>query len=281
MELKIYSPSEEGFLKAIEFNHEEIKKELNLRLEKYRGLVYSEEEIKLARADRATLNKFKDAIEVKRKEIKAQCLRPYEEFEIKIKEILSLVDKPIMEIDSQVKAFESKQKEEKRDLITAFFNENIGDLKDIFPLAKIWSEKWLNVTVKLPAIQEEIKKTINNVAADLKHIEDLKSEFEVQLKDRYLDTLLLSEALALKSRLEEQKKKLEEYKRQQEEKTKVPQVSNNAVAFLPVDNQTEQVASEEPELEMIEFRVWVTHEQKKILRDCILNNKIKCGKVGK
>ena len=273
MELKIISPSADGFIKAIEFNNDELKKELSLRLEKYKGIAYNEEEIKLAKSDRATLNKLKDAIENRRKEIKAQCLRPYEEFEIKIKEILALIDEPVKEIDKQVKAFENSQKEEKKEIITGVYDETIGDLKDILPLEKIWSSKWLNKTYRLPVITEEIIKTVERVRTDLKNIEDLKSEFEIQIKDRYLETLLISEALALKTRLEEQKKKLEELKRQKEARLKQQDVATQI--------QTEIMKQEpqESELELLEFRLWVTQEQKLFLRNYILTNKIKAGKV--
>jgi len=273
LELKIISPSADGFIKAIEFNNDELKKELSLRLEKYKGIAYNEEEIKLAKSDRATLNKLKDAIENRRKEIKAQCLRPYEEFEIKIKEILALIDEPVKEIDKQVKAFENSQKEEKKEIITGVYDETIGDLKDILPLEKIWSSKWLNKTYRLPVITEEIIKTVERVRTDLKNIEDLKSEFEIQIKDRYLETLLISEALALKTRLEEQKKKLEELKRQKEARLKQQDVATQI--------QTEIMKQEpqESELELLEFRLWVTQEQKLFLRNYILTNKIKAGKV--
>ena len=287
MELIIHSPSENGFLKEITFNHNEIKQELSLRLEKYKGLVYSEEEVKIAKTDRATLNKFKEAIETKRKEIKKQCLEPYEAFESKIKEILSLVEHPINEIDSQVKGFEDKQKEQKKQDIIGIFDESVGDLKGILSIVKIWNEKWLNSTYKLNTISEEIIKTIEKVKSDLETIEGLKSEYELQMKDRYLNTLLLAEALAVKKNLEEQKIKLDEYKKQQEAKEQAKVVHILPKEVLPQQQQQpsletvlnyEQIIT--PELEKLEFRVWVTPEQKKILRDCILNNKIKCGKVG-
>jgi len=46
MELIIYQPTDDQFITDIKFNDEEIKKELAIRLEKYNGLVYSEENIK-------------------------------------------------------------------------------------------------------------------------------------------------------------------------------------------------------------------------------------------
>jgi len=73
MELVIYSPKDDEFLTNINFNYDELKQELAVRLDKYRNLVYSEDSIKEAKADRATLNKFKKAIEERRKEIKSSA----------------------------------------------------------------------------------------------------------------------------------------------------------------------------------------------------------------
>ena len=94
MELKIYNPSEEnGFLKAIEWNYEELKTELSQKLEDYKGLVYTEEQMKEAKADRAKLNTLATAIDSKRKEIKKQCLQPYEAFEAQIKDLLAVMNR--------------------------------------------------------------------------------------------------------------------------------------------------------------------------------------------
>ena len=60
-------------------------------LEKYENLTYTEDAIKTAKEDRSNLNKFKEAIDKRRKEIKKLCLKPYEEFEKRIKEYPSLL----------------------------------------------------------------------------------------------------------------------------------------------------------------------------------------------
>ena len=85
MELKIYSPTEEGFLKSIEWNHEEIKREVAERVRYYKNLAYTDDQIADAKKDRATLNKFVQELEATRKAVKKQCLAPYEDFEKKIK----------------------------------------------------------------------------------------------------------------------------------------------------------------------------------------------------
>lgn len=280
MELKIYSPYEDGFLKEIAFNHEEIKKELALRLEKYKGLTYSDKEIKIAKSDKAKLKKFKDALDEKRKEIKRQCLEPYEKFEIKMNEIFGLIDEPIAEIDKQVKAFEEKKKQEKRQIIEGVYSENIGDLKEILPIKKLWNDKWLNVTYKLSVITKEILIAIENTKKDLDVIESLGTEFELQIKDKYMQTLDLSAALAEKARLEQQKIKLEKYKKAQEAKVEHPKTKKEeSIPVTPVTQAPLESFNATGKLEMLEFRVWVTPEQKAALKECILTNKIKCGKV--
>lgn len=42
LELKILSPQEDGFVREIEWNHEEIKAGIAAMMEDYRGLVFTE-----------------------------------------------------------------------------------------------------------------------------------------------------------------------------------------------------------------------------------------------
>ncbi len=114
MELKIYSPTEDGFIKAIEWNHEELKAELAERMQEYSTVVYGADQIKEAKADRAKLNKFLKALEDKRKEVKKQVMEPYDKFEAQMKELTGLVSAAIASIDGQVKGYEEQQQEEKK-----------------------------------------------------------------------------------------------------------------------------------------------------------------------
>lgn len=293
MELKIISPAEGEFPQVISFNNEEIKKELTESLKKYEGLVYTEDNIKAAKVDRATLNKFKEAVEKKRKEVKKQCLKPYDDFEAKVKEITALVDKPILAIDKQVKTFEERQKEEKLANIESFYNENIGDLAELLPLARIFNPKWLNATVTLKSAETEISEMVSKVKSDLDVISGLNSEFELQIKDAYLVSQNLSAALQEKTRLEEQKAKMEEYARIQAEKAQAQKVAEEEQkaqqAEIPqetpkpfiheVAEPIVPVVPEEPQIIQQDFRVWVTKEQLAELKKFLLANGIKYGRV--
>lgn len=219
MEFKLINPkNENGFIQAIEFNFEELKAELTKGLEKYQNLTFTEETIKDAKETKANLNKFKEAIETRRKEIKKLCMKPYEAFEVKIKELTALIDEPIKTISDQLQNFEDKRINEKAEEIKNFYDENIGNLSNILPLEKIYNQKWLNSTYKLEKIQAEILETIAKVNGDLRVIADLKleSDLELQVKDTYLQTLDFSMAMAEKNRLENLKKAINELEPQTE-----------------------------------------------------------------
>ena len=56
-------PTEDGFVqKKIEWNYEELKTEVAAAADEYAVSVYTDETIKQAKADRAKLNKFVDAL---------------------------------------------------------------------------------------------------------------------------------------------------------------------------------------------------------------------------
>jgi hypothetical protein len=286
MELVIYKPTETEFLQEIQFNHEEIKKELAVRLEKYNGLVYTEENIKDAKADRANLNKFKDAIEGKRKEIKKQCLKPYEEFESKIKEITAMIDKPILAIDSQVKAYEQIKKDEKLAAIKQFYADKVMDLEELVPFSRIYKEKWLNVTYKEADIQKEITDLFIKVEADLKVIDELETPYKLQIKDTYLKDYDLTAALQEKKRLEDQAAKLAEYEKQQKAKHEAaaeitPDVSEPVKKEAPAQ-EAPHVGPEPPKkMFEVDFRVTGTADELNALKKFMIDNGIKFAPVPK
>ena len=96
--------------KTIDFNFEELKGQLAESLALYTGLVVTEDGIKGAKEDRAKLNKLREALENKRKEVKRECMAPYTDFEAKVKELVGLIDQPIAAIDAQLKEYEEKRR---------------------------------------------------------------------------------------------------------------------------------------------------------------------------
>lgn len=214
MEFKIINPHDDsGFLQTIEFNFEEIKTELINRLEKYQNLTFTEETVKEAKDTKAGLNKFREAIETRRKEIKKLCLKPYEDFELKVKELTKLIDEPIGAIDTQLKTFEENRINKKIDEIKTIYNEIFTGYTDIIPLEKIFIEQWKNATYKINKIKSELETMFNQFTDELKTIDEMKlpKEIELQVKNVYLQSFNFSLAIQEKNRLEELQAKLSEY----------------------------------------------------------------------
>ena len=70
---------------VIETNGEELKAWLTEKVQSYKSIVVTPETIKAAKDDKAKLTKLRTALEERRKEVKRQCMAPYEDFERKYK----------------------------------------------------------------------------------------------------------------------------------------------------------------------------------------------------
>ena len=155
MELKIISPGENGFLKEIQWNQEEVKAWVAARVQDYKNIAYTEDQVKDMKKDRADLNKLRTAFESERKRLKKVCMEPYNLFEQQVKEVVALIDEPIQLIDSQLYELEERRKQQKKKDIEALF-DTIG-FQTFVTLENIFDQKWLNASVSLGKIEEQMK----------------------------------------------------------------------------------------------------------------------------
>jgi len=217
MEFRLINPTEDGFLRVIKWNKEELEAAVRQKIACYENVVYTEDNMKQAKADRAELNNLVKAIEERRKKVKKIINEPYDVFEAELKEVLVLIQEPVGIIDKQVKAFEDQQKEEKKAKIRAAYDEVIGDLASVIPFEKIFDSRYLNQTYKLVTAQTDIKSKVEKVRTDLETIDSLESKYKLNAKDVYIKTLDLSKALAENKRLSDLEEKLEAEKRRKAE----------------------------------------------------------------
>lgn len=217
MEFRLINPTEDNFLRVIKWNKEELEAAVRQKIASYENVVYTEDNMKQAKADRAELNNLVKAIEERRKKVKKIINEPYDVFEAELKEVLALIQEPVSIIDKQVKAYEEQQKEEKKAKIKAAYDEEIGDLDQVLPFEKIFDSRYLNQTYKLVAAQADIKAKIEKVRTDLETIDSLESKYKLNAKDVYIKTLDLSKALAENKRLSDLEVKLEAEKRRKAE----------------------------------------------------------------
>lgn len=209
MELKVKTPT---FPEVIEFNFEELKQEITLKASEYMNLVYTDEQIKDAKKDRATLNKFVKALSDERIKTKKECLKPYEDFEKKIKELDGIVSKAIKNIDDQVKVYEEQKKQEKLSSIKEYWNSCEKPFEIDFE--KVMDQKWLNASVSLKSVYCAIDVLLESIAKDLETLRNLP-EFGFEASEVYKTTLDINKALNEGKRLSEIQRRKAEHEAEQ------------------------------------------------------------------
>lgn len=250
MELKIYNPQADGFLKAIDWNFEELKEEITKKTSDYLNLVYSDDQIKDAKQDRTNLRKLVTALEDKRKEIKKEVMLPYEDFAVKEKELVEIINGAIENIDTQVKGYEEGKRQEKLTKVKEIYKECIGDLGRTVPFDKIFKESWLNVSTTLKSIKEEIITIREKIDGDLKIINTENSPYVYEMKEEYLKDFDLMAAMAKKQQLEDAAKKkalYEEQKKQESEEKERRRKEEAARVEMAGKVQTAPVPEKQPD----------------------------------
>ncbi|MST70668.1 DUF1351 domain-containing protein [Mogibacterium kristiansenii] len=264
MELKM---QEVQFPKVIQFNFAELKEEITAKAELYKNMVYTEDTIKEAKADKATLNKFIKVLEDKRKDVKKQCLQPYEDFEKQIKELVAIVNEPVQLIDSQVKAYDEKRKAEKLDQIKAIWEES--DHPEWLSCNMIFDNRWLNVTFSLKQVQDAITERLTQINTELTTLNSL-TEFAFEAVEVYKNTLDVNRAIAEGQRLADiQRRKQEEAMRKAAAEAAEKEAEIRQAEIEPeVITPAEPVAMIEPDPEpadasatWIRFEACMTTEQ--------------------
>ena len=173
------------------------------------------------------------ALDAKRKEMKALYLNPYEEFEAQAKELIAMVKEQSAAIDMQVKAYDDRRREEKLEKIkTECYAPLIGNLDKLVPYDKLHDPKWLNVTCSAGTIATEMARKIENIVSGLDAIDKmgLAPELAERIKGVFLKRFDLAAAIAEKERIEKEQAALAEY----EARKRAAQAEQNA----PVAEQT-------------------------------------------
>lgn len=291
MELKIYNPQDDGFLQKIDWNFEDLKAEISAAAQEYETSVYTDDTIKSAKADRAKLNKFVDALNAKRTDIRKQLLKPDEQFGREVKELTGIVQKAIDNIDGQIKDYERRQREEKTQKIRDFYEENIHDLAEYLPFEKVMRPEYANVSTSMKSIKESISTLIQKVGEGLAIINETDSKFVGDMKRVFLQTYDIGAALAERNRLEteernremymeeQRRRKAERDAREQAEAQRIMQAGAKAEAAPEApEPQIDAQPAEEPVYEM-RFCVHGTRDQILKLRDFMKANNISFERI--
>ena len=210
MELKV---NEYQLPEQILFNYEELKAELTEKVQHYETLVYTDDQIKEAKADRATLNKLKKALSDERIRREREYMQPFNEFKSRINEIISIIDKPVAVIDKQIKEYEDTKKQEKLEEIKKLWSEM--EAPDGMTLDKVFNDRMLNSSFNMKHVKQCFIDAIDRFNRYMAVLVNLP-EYSFEAQQEYISSLDLSKAMNEANRLSRLAKQKAEYEAEQE-----------------------------------------------------------------
>lgn len=205
-------PSEIGF------NFEELKNELAVRIEQYKVTVYTDDLIKDAKKDKANLNRLDKALNDERIRRQKEYMKPFDDFKAKIDELRAIIKEPVALIDARVSEYEEKKKAEKAAQIESLFESK--NTHEWLTIDRIWSEKWLNASVSMNAIESDIDGLIEQAVSQYHSLEILPN-YSLEACECYKKTLSIQQALSEVAKLTEYAKAREEAEKRKAEMERI------------------------------------------------------------
>lgn len=201
-------------LPVIEEQLRSVSTVIDERVKNATSLVCTEESVKTIKEIKAELNKDYKEFETKRKLVKEQVLKPYNDFENVYKECISdkfrnadlILKGKIDNVENELKA---KKEQEVKDYFEEYKTANNIDFIT-------YGQARINVTLSasMKSLKEQAKQFIDKITDDLKLIETQEHKAEILVE--YKQTLNVSQAITMVTNrfkaIEEEKKKEEQEK---------------------------------------------------------------------
>lgn len=272
MEFRMITPLD-IILPEVQWNHEELKAQVIVKSEEYNKIAYTDDDVKAMKEDRAVLNKFIKAVEEERKRVKAYYLAPYETFEAQVKEVLMPVNQAIQALDKKIEEAEEKYREEKKQLLLKYYERHVGDLKEIIPFDKTVREEFFKKSFTTKKLEQAYMDFFGRVREDRKVLDELDSKYKDRAMLEYMKSFSLTDALREGRRMEELAAAIEQSKKKEE-----LELAEQTERIQAMTEQTQEKTAIEAVLSL-DFRVWGTREQLMDLKQYMVQNQIKFGKV--
>ena len=252
------------------FNYEELKEGISAKVAHYKNLVYTDDQIKEAKEDRANLNKLKKALNDERIRLEKEYMIPFNTFKSQLNEIIKIIDEPVTMIDSQVKEYQENKKEEKRKEIVSYFDSVKEKLPDEIGLESIFNTKWLNESVSMKSVKKEIDDIVCKIQVDISTINDL-GELSFYALEKYFKSHNLNDSILFAKEQIELEKKKAEFENKNEEMDPVEPLEEpeivSEIEEIPFYETEDNFIPDfrEPERAWMALRVKVSEEEKKLL----------------
>jgi hypothetical protein len=150
---------------------------------KYANLMITERTLKAAKQSRADLRKFRTAIEDKRKEVRREYAKPYNDFKDRVDALTGIIDLAIAPIDQGVKDLEERQRQERAEAVRQEI-KTITESRGLAPEDIQYDQRWENKSLSSIERTRQIA-----VAADFVKSQKEKHEADRKAIARYAKAL--------------------------------------------------------------------------------------------
>ena len=247
------------------------------RTELDRSLVLqTEEDFEQARTRCATLNKIKEQVDAKRKEVKKLYTQPYDVFEAEIKKVINTLQTARDNLWDQITVAENEIKQKRENEYKEYWtSKGITERK----WEQIADKRWLNKGMSEENVKKSIDEIADSIKSDVETIKSLGSPFEVELLAYYERGYALGDVVKHNTDLQARQKALEAA-RVAAQSSNRPEPSEVTAPEKPVPSEAETDNWQiEDAVKVVDFRIWATAEQLKKLRAFLVSCQIKYGRV--
>lgn len=169
-------------LPVINANFEEVKVSLIETMEKYKGIVVTEDGLKDCKATQKDLAKIRNDIDTYRKLIKKEMTAPITEFENKCKELIALVKETETPILEGIAIYDEKRRQEKIDYILDNITIAVSEvgLNEKYAARLNANDIKFTLNTSLKSIREDINEKAKNLKA-LQIAEEEKNKSDISI----------------------------------------------------------------------------------------------------
>lgn len=257
-------------LPVIEEQLKQVSLEIEKKVNEALNLICTEETVKTVKDVRAMLNKESKEFEDKRKQVKTEVMKPYEEFEKIYKEcIADKYKKADVELKNKIDSVENELKENKKTEVVNYFNEYLNS-KNIDFITFERANINITLSASMKSLKEQSKNFIDKIADDLNLIDTQEHKAEILVE--YKQSLNVSNAITTVNNrfkaIEEEKAKQE---REKELQDYILEVARESDKHIPTIEEVPQMTLEAPTIEeeilTLKFTVRGTRTQLKALKE--------------
>lgn len=154
---------------SIEANFAALDARVSKMIEGYEEARYDltkTDDIKQAKRDRTYLNGIVKEIDERRKAVKREYMRPYDEFEEQANAITAKVKAASANIKAQLDEAEERRKDALYAVLKEYYEDFAGLLVPVVPYERIHEEKWLNKTFGEIKAKNAIEEKVDKIAHD-------------------------------------------------------------------------------------------------------------------